>query len=67
MKKRQRKNRSQHTTSKIVLATALINLIIKLIELIEKLLDQEEGAKIPLMEKYTTPFQICQYIFKERI
>ena len=37
MKKRQRKKRSQDTTSKIVLATALINLIFKLIELIEKL------------------------------
>lgn len=38
MKKRHKKS-GKHTTEKIVLATALINLIFKLIELIEKLLD----------------------------
>lgn len=36
MKKR---NKKASTTEKIVLATAIINLIFKLIELIEKLLD----------------------------
>lgn len=39
MKKRQKKNRSQDTTSKVVLATAITSLIIELIKLIEELID----------------------------
>lgn len=39
MKKQVKKNRNQDPTSKILLVTAILNLIGKLIELIEKLLD----------------------------
>ena len=37
MKKQNKKNRNQEITSKIVLVTAILNLIFKLIEIIERL------------------------------
>ena len=39
MNKRQRKSGKPTKTEKVVLATAIISLIIKLIELLEKLID----------------------------
>ena len=59
MKKR---NKKASTTEKIVLATAILDLIFKLIELIEKLTEQGKGEQSPF-EKYTISFLICQYKF----